>query len=483
MLRICLSLLLLTVSINTWSASIEGLRLSQSKENTRLVFDLNRSVKYTIFTLSNPERIVIDLIQTIKPSYLKIPDLNQSPLHSIRYAAWDKNTLRIVLDLKHPLKYESQTLAPNQGYPHRLVIDLRSTVKSLVKEIKVKPKPVIATVITPSDPIKTVTTAPVKTVTTTPVKTVTPPQVTPKPAEIIITKPEPIMTVTKSTKTMPKRQIIIAIDAGHGGQDSGALGRGGTKEKTVVLAIAKRLAKLVNKEPGMRAYLTRDRDIFITLRQRIKRARNNNADMFISIHADAFKNTKARGASVFVLSERGASSEAAQLLADKENAADLAGGISLEDKDDLLASVLLDLSQTASLEASLEVANTVLSGLKRVGNVHKKHVESASFVVLKSPDIPSVLVETAFISNPAEERKLKSSSHQNKLARAMMSGIRNYFQRNPLPGSTIPQQHTVSRGDTLSIIAHRYQVSMTQLKQANDLKTSNIKIGEVLLIP
>jgi len=282
---------------------------------------------------------------------------------------------------------------------------------------------------------------------------------------------------------MAKRQIVIAIDAGHGGPDSGALGKGGTKEKTVVLAIAKRLAKLVNSEPGMRAYLTRDKDVFITLRQRIRRARNNNADMFISIHADAFKNTKARGASVFVLSERGASSEAAQLLADKENAADLAGGISLEDKDDLLASVLLDLSQTASLEASLEVANTVLSGLKRVGNVHKKHVESASFVVLKSPDIPSVLVETAFISNPAEERKLKTSSHQNKLARAMMSGIRSYFQRNPLPGSTVPQQHTVSRGDTLSIIAQRYQVSMTQLKKTNDLKTSNIKIGQILLIP
>ncbi|MDC9724342.1 MAG: N-acetylmuramoyl-L-alanine amidase [Gammaproteobacteria bacterium] len=467
MLRIFLILLLLTVSISTWSASIEGLRLSQAKENTRLVFDLNRSVKYTTFTLSNPERIVIDLSQTIKPTHLKIPDLSQSPLRSIRYAAWDKNTLRIVLDLKQPLKYESQTLAPNQGYPHRLVIDLKSTVNSVAKETKLEPKPTVATVITPS----------------TPVKTVTPPQVTPKPAKIVITKPEPIMTVTKSTKTMAKRQIIIAIDAGHGGQDSGALGKRGTKEKTVVLAIAKRLAKLVNKEPGMRAYLTRDRDIFITLRQRIKKARNNNADMFISIHADAFTNTKARGASVFVLSERGASSEAAQLLADKENAADLAGGISLEDKDDLLASVLLDLSQTASLEASLEVANTVLSGLKRVGNVHKKHVESASFVVLKSPDIPSVLVETAFISNPAEERKLNSSSHQNKLARAMMSGIRNYFQRNPLPGSSVPQQHTVSRGDTLSIIAHRYQVSMSQLKLANNLKTSNIKIGEVLLIP
>ena len=336
-LRIFLSLLLLTVSINTWSASIEGLRLSQSNENTRLVFDLNRSVDYKTFTLSNPDRIVIDLLHTLKPTQLKIPDLSQSPIRNIRHAAWDKNTLRIVLDLKHALTYESQTLAPHQGYPHRLVIDLISTQSPATQKVTIEPAPI--------------TVKP-----TTLVKTVTPPQITPKPAEIIVTQAKPVMAVTKSTKTMAKREIVVAIDAGHGGQDSGALGKGGTKEKTVVLAIAKRLAKLVNNEPGMRAYLTRDRDIFISLRQRIKRARNNNADMFISIHADAFKNTKARGASVFVLSERGASSEAAQLLADKENAADLAGGISLEDKDDLLASVLLDLSQTASLEASLEVA-------------------------------------------------------------------------------------------------------------------------------
>jgi len=465
MLRIFLSFLLLIAPFNTWSANIEGLRLSQSEANTRLVFDLSDKIEYKTFALSNPDRLVIDLIHTSRPEQLNIPKLDNSLIRTIRHAAWDQNTLRIVLDLHQTVKFESQTLPPNQGYPHRLVIDLIGTPKPTEK-------PVTAGTAVPK-------TAPAPTV----VKTITPPQITPKPKDITITKPEPVFTVTKSTKTMPKRNIIIAIDAGHGGQDSGALGAKGTKEKTVVLAIAKRLAKLVNSEPGMRAYLTRDKDIFITLRQRIKRARNNNADMFISIHADAFKNKKARGASVFVLSERGASSEAAQLLADKENAADLAGGISLEDKDDLLASVLLDLSQTASLEASLEVANTVLSGLKRVGNVHKKHVESASFVVLKSPDIPSVLVETAFISNPEEERKLKSTSHQNKLARAMMSGIRNYFQRNPLPNQILAQQHTVSRGESLSIIARRYQVSMTQIKNFNSLKSSEIKIGDILLIP
>ena len=467
MLRILLSLLLLITSTLSAAITLDGVRFSHSDNNYRLVFDLSQQVQYKTFTLSNPDRLVIDLVHTSASQSLKLPELTGSDIKGLRHAAWDKNTLRVVLDLKQSLKYESQLLKPSKNHPHRLVLDLHldkatqspKTVTTKVREKEVEKPAVTATI--------------------------TPPQITPKPAEITINqaKPKPIITVTKSTKTMIKRDIIIAIDPGHGGQDSGALGKHRTKEKDVVLAIAKRLAKLVDSEPGMRSYLTRDRDIFIPLRHRIKKARANNADMFISIHADAFKNTKARGASVFVLSERGASSEAAQLLADKENAADLAGGISLEDKDDLLASVLLDLSQTASLEGSLEVANTVLAGLKRVGNVHKKHVESAAFVVLKSPDIPSVLVETAFISNPEEERKLKSASHQNKLARAMMSGIRSYFQRNPLPGSNIPQQHTVSRGDTLSTIAQRYRITLAQLKANNNLSSSVLKVGEILLIP
>ena len=439
MLRFLPILLLLIASASSMATTIEGLRLSQSLSDTRLVFDLSGQANYHLFTLQNPERLVIDLKNTKQSKSLSLPDLSKTPIHNIRYAQRDKTTLRIVFDLKKPLQTNSQTLTQ----PHRLVIDLHDTSTTTVQS-----------------PIREETSVKVE--------------------KVEVTPPLIIKTVDSLP---PKRNIIIAIDAGHGGQDPGALGKNGTKEKTVVLAIAKRLAKLVNSEPGMKAYLTRDNDIFISLRQRIKRARKHDADMFISIHADAFKNKKAKGASVFVLSERGASSEAAQWLADKENSADLAGGISLEDKDDLLASVLLDLSQTASLEASLEVANTVLSGLKRVGNVHKKQVGSAAFVVLKSPDIPSILVETAFISNPNEERKLKSSSHQNKLARAMMSGIRNYFQRNPIPGTTVPQQHIVSSGDTLSTIAQRYQVSMVQLKSNNNLSSSKLKIGDILLIP
>jgi len=458
MYRLFLTLSLILMSTFAWSDEIQRIRVSHDTTSARLVFDLDKQAHYNIFKLDNPHRLVIDLKHFSQREKLTIPSLFNTPVQAVRYAAYDKNTLRIVLDLAHQVDYESQTLGPNKSYPHRLVIDLNYTAQQKVQPLIAKQEAAEAQV---NDQKASVPSSTPTTATVTPAK------------------------VVKSNKVLPRRDIIIAIDAGHGGQDSGALGRRGTKEKDVVLAIAKRLAKLVDAEPGMRAYMTRDSDVFISLRQRIRRARENGADMFISIHADAFHNVKAKGSSVYVLSERGASSEAAQILADRENSSDLAGGISLEDKDDLLASVLLDLSQTASLEASLEVANTVLSGLKRVGNVHKKQVESAAFVVLKSPDIPSVLVETAFISNPDEELKLRSSSHQIKLAHAMMVGIRNYFQRNPIPGSnsTLPQQHIVSRGDTLSTIAQRYQVSMTDIKATNNLRTTTLHIGDVLRIP
>jgi len=475
--------------MSVWAISLEDMRMSQTDSDTRVVFDFNEEVKYKVFKLHTPERLVIDLKNTTLRSGLDITQSNNNLIKKIRHAPWKETSLRIVFDLKQPIKYIAKPLQPTNGLPYRLIIDIHADgVGAEAVTLTPTPKPDSVS-ITPSKPIaaKPAVIAPPK-----------PPAVEPEPKKVEVIKPKPTPkpepkpvvqeepkkpTVSKSTKTITKRDIVIAIDPGHGGKDSGALGNKGTKEKDIVLAISKRLAKLVNDEPGMRAYLTRDRDVFIPLRHRIKRARDNNADMFISIHADAFKNTKAKGASVFVLSEKGASSEAAQLLADKENAADLAGGLKLiEGKDDLLAEVLIDLSQTASLEGSLEVGNTILSGLKRVGNVHKKHVESAAFVVLKSPDIPSVLVETAFISNPAEEKKLKSSSHQNKLARAIMSGIRNYFLRNPLPG-TEAQRHIVSRGDTLSTIAQRYQVSIAKIKSHNKLADANIKIGQTLLIP
>lgn len=461
MSRLLLGLILLMFTVDAHAASVENIRISQNTNLTRVVLDLDTALEYSSFTLTNPHRLVVDLKAAKVNKKLIAPTFNSAVVEKIRHAQHDQETYRLVFDLKQETDYEIQTLAPEGEYSHRLLVDLKHG-----------PATALATNKSSKSPEKATDKAEEK-------------------ASAQITKadtpPSPQQTATNTTvrnrPILPRRDIVIAIDPGHGGRDPGAIGRKGTREKDVVLAISRRLAKLVDNEPGMRAFMTRDRDEFITLRQRIQRAKKNGADMFISIHADAFQRTSAKGSSVYVLSQRGASSEAAQILADRENAADLAGGISLEDKDDLLASVLLDLSQTASLEASLEVGNSVLGGLKRVGPVHKKQVESAAFVVLKSPDIPSVLVETAFISNPEEERKLNDVNHQNKLAQAMLAGIRSYFQRNPITQQVKPQQHIVSSGDTLSTIAQRYRVNMSELKSTNNLQTSKLMVGDVLKIP
>jgi N-acetylmuramoyl-L-alanine amidase len=246
------------------------------------------------------------------------------------------------------------------------------------------------------------------------------------------------------------RDVIVAVDAGHGGQDPGATGRNGTREKDVVLAIARALASRINSEPGMRAVLTRPNDQFFTLRERILRARAVKADLFVSVHADSIRNRAVSGASVYVLSERGATDESARWLAERENAADLMGGVSLTDKDNTLASVLLDLSQSANISASMVAAEGVISALDRVGEVRKPQVQQAGFVVLKSPDIPSMLVETAYISNPAEEKRLKSSSQQDKLANAIFTGLRGYFANNPPPGTRFA---SVRRATVAGVIA------------------------------
>lgn len=446
-------LLILNVAL-AQATTVDNIRVSQNDRVTRLVLEMQDNATFKSFKLENPHRLVIDVENGKPNNALTVPSLADTPINTIRQGQHTPTTLRLVLDLKHKVEFDLQKLAPSGDYPHRLVIDLGVDLKTAAAtETDAKPA------------------------TQTP--RFTPPQAQNNPAAHIETTPPPVRT----SPMLPRRDIIVAIDPGHGGRDPGAIGPRGTREKDVVLQISNRLATLVDAEPGMRAFMTRDNDIFITLRQRIQRAKSAGADMFISIHADAFNRPNARGSSVYVLSQRGASSEAAQILADRENAADLAGGITLDDKDDVLASVLLDLSQTASLEASLEVGETVLGGLKRVGNVHKKKVESAAFVVLKSPDIPSVLVETAFISNPQEEQNLKSAQHQQKLAQAMMAGIRNYFQRNPITQQVKPQQHIVSSGDTLSTIAQRYQVKMSRLKSTNNLQTTHLQVGDVLKIP
>ncbi|MFQ5643359.1 MAG: N-acetylmuramoyl-L-alanine amidase [Thiogranum sp.] len=407
---------------------VQGARLWAAPDSTRVVFDISGPVEHRLFTLRNPNRLVIDLPNAAIDAGLKQTLTSGGIVKSLRSAPRNKKDLRLVLDLKGPVKPRSFVLKPNEQYGHRLVIDLfkaGAAGKSVPKKA--------------------------------------------------------------SSKPTRFRDLVIAIDAGHGGEDSGARGKKGTREKDAVLAIARRLAALVEKEPGMRPVLIRDGDYYIGLRKRIQKARKHRADLFISIHADAFRDRRVQGSSVFVISRRGASSEMARWLAARENAADLVGGVSLDDKDDLLAEVLLDLAQSATLEVSNEVADNVLDEMKRIGKMHKKRVQHAGFVVLKSPDIPSLLIETAFISNPAEEKRLRSSKHQQRVARAIMNGVRRYFVANPPEGTRLAKadtrKHVIQRGDTLSRIAQRYGVSMTTLRTSNRLSDDRLLVGKVLKIP
>jgi len=330
-----------------------------------------------------------------------------------------------------------------------------------------------------------------------------------------------------------QRAVVVAIDAGHGGKDPGSHGPGGTLEKDVTLAVARNLAAEINRQPGMKAVLTRDGDFFIPLTQRYRIARENNADLFVSIHADAFTSDDAKGSSVWVLSPRGKTSTAARWLADSENRADLIGGITLDDKDDGLAKVLLDLQQGWAMQASDMVASNVLKALGMLGPTHRGYVERANFVVLRSPDVPSILVETAFISNPAEERKLRDPAHQKQLAEAVMGGVKNYFESTPPPGTWFAAQaarrngnsvelasgkpasadkspaakpvgtsrvaqvnnpappadagvrdlHRVGPGESLRSIARQYGISIGALKSANQLSTDTVRAGTMLAIP
>jgi N-acetylmuramoyl-L-alanine amidase len=367
-------------------AEILDFRLSRSDGSTRLVFDLNAPVEHSVFTLSKPERVVIDIQNVGLGIELPARPDGVPLIEGIRNAPRDKDDLRVVLDLNKPVHPKSFLLPPEGATGYRLVIDLVGDGDT--------------------DAVQS-----------------------------------PPMVAKRLPESESLRDLIIAVDAGHGGKDPGAIGKRGTREKQVVLAIAGELARQINHERGMKAILIRDGDYYIGLRDRVDKARSQKADLFVSIHADAHKNTEARGSSVFALSLRGASSEAAKLLADRENASDLIGGVSLDDKDDLVASVLLDLSQTATIQSSLDVGDEILKELKRSGKLHRESVQQAGFMVLKSPDIPSILVETAFISNPEEERKLTSRQYQDKLAQTILSGIKRYFQRRAPPGTLLAQDN------------------------------------------
>jgi len=417
---------------------VDSLRYWSSPERTRMVFDVSSPAVHQVFLLANPARLVIDFKQTKLLKPLAQPPKKHALFSRVRSGSRNKKDLRVVVDLKQAVTPKSFALKPAKSQGHRLVVDLFA-----------KPQ-VLANTTTKNKAIKA-------------------------------TK-----TVTKAV-TNKARDIIIAIDAGHGGKDPGAHGPKGTQEKKVVYAIAKKLEVLINKKPGMKAVMVRKGDYYIKLRKRIQIARAAKADLFVSIHADAFKNSKVKGASVFTLSNRGASSEAARWLAHHENSADLVGGLSLADKGDMLATVLMDLSQTATKEASKDVAGSILKNFKSIGHLHKDDVQKAGFMVLKSPDIPSVLVETAFISNPYEERKLKSSKHQAKMAKAIFKGVVGYFEQHA-PVDTYfalnaSKKHIISRGETLSGIAHQYGVSMRSIKSVNALASNQVRIGQVLEIP
>lgn len=433
-------LLLSMVASPLYAASVKSLRLWRAPDNTRLVFDLSAPVEHKIFTLSNPARLVIDVSGASMSSQLAKLDLNDTPIKKVRSAKRNGNDLRVVLDLKEAVRPKSFTLKKHGDKLDRLVVDLFDQKKTVIKTVQ---------------------------------------QVT-------------------QQASGKKRDIIIAIDAGHGGEDPGAVGpKIGKKralEKHVVLAISKELATLINKQPGYRAELIRKGDYYIPLRKRRNLAREKRADLFISIHADAFKDKRAKGASVFALSRRGATSETARFLARKENEADLIGGVgsvSLEDKDEVLAGVLVDLSMTATLSSSLEVGDRVLKSMDSVAKLHKHQVEQAGFAVLKSPDVPSILVETGFISNPDEAKKLSSHYYRSNMAKSIFKGVKQYFNQYPPAGSYVAwkkaggkdREHVIARGDTLSGIAKRYNVSVNQLRSANSLSSSTIRIGQRLKIP
>ncbi len=448
-------LLICSFSLQAGQTDINSLRLWSAPDHTRLVFDVSSSVQHHIFTLSNPDRLVIDFTDAKLNTSLAGFSGNDRLVSSIRSGPRGGSDLRIVLDLKSKIDPRIFALPPNREYGHRLVLDLYETAPAEVAPIN---------------------TAQIKS---------TPERIDPQVKMSSAKK--------KVEKYQPGRDVVIAIDAGHGGEDPGAIGRNGTKEKDVVLSIARKLADAIRREKGMRPVLIRDGDYYLGLRKRSALARKHKADLFISIHADAFRDRRARGSSVFTLSNKGASSEAARWLAERENSADLIGGVELKDKDDVLASVLLDLSQTGSRQVSHDVAEKVLRNMRRVGSVHKGDVQRAGFAVLKSPDVPSILVETAFISNPVEERKLRSRSHQDALAKTILSGVKDYFYSNPPPGTVLAQRlgqnevasrkHVISRGDTLGLIAEQYQVSVNGLRNANGLSGDTIRVGQVLQIP
>ncbi len=418
-LSLCSGFLLLSLLLLPGAApaatQVTSTRVWPAQDYTRITLESAVPIKHQVLQLRNPDRLVLDLEDiAVTPAIEELAGkigAGDPYVKAVRVGRFRPGTVRLVFDLKAEARPEVFTLRPIAEYGHRLVLDIYPAqavdpLLALLEKSQAAPPATID-----GKPAATIATAPAETARPTP-------EAAPK-------------TGARAGKPDSQRLIVVAIDAGHGGEDPGAKGRRGTYEKDVTLAIARKLKAMIDQEPNMRAVLTRDGDYFIPLQLRVQKARRVNADLFVSVHADAFIKPHARGSSVFALSESGATSAAARWLAKKENEADLIGGVNLDVSDPYLKQTLLDLSQTATINDSLKLAKSVLGELGEINALHKASVEQAGFAVLKAPDIPSILVETAFISNPDEEKKLKDEAYQEKMAEAILSGIKRYFAQNP----------------------------------------------------
>lgn len=444
--------MLLSLSlVSGWLAAAEltAIAVEQEGKTTEVALRLSADAKYRHFALQSPDRLVLDL-SGVKAKLAAKP--SGGVIKNIRTGVRNGNDLRVVFDLTTEVSAEvSKTAAGEQVFMSLSLRPLNGAVIKPTAKPAAKPAP----------------------------KPVAKPQVTPAP------KPVAAPQVVKK-EVKQRRPVRVVIDAGHGGKDTGAIGPSGTREKDVALSVSKRLYQILKDSPDFAPVMSRNGDQFLKLRRRMDVARNNKADAFVSIHANSFTSRKVRGGSVYALSIGGATSEHARWLAERENAADLVGGVSIQDKDNSLAAVLLDLSQTATLEASIELADNVLKELAVIGPLHKKTVQQAGFLVLKSPDIPSILVETAYISNPKEERKLRDARYQQKLANAIFRGLRDFFVANPPPGTLFAQHggdYIVRRGDSLSVLAQRWGTTVNAIRQVNQLRSSNLEVGQQLIIP
>lgn len=428
-----LLLWLFSFSLNA-ANDIKGVRIWPSPDNTRVVFDLAEKPEYSYFFLKKPDRLVIDLKNTKANYSFDRVNIKSDLIKRIRYSKPEyKHSQRVVLDLKLPLQAGIFALAPVDNYGNRLVVDLSDSNESdSIKETK------------------------------------------------------------KDVSETDKRNIIIAIDAGHGGEDPGSIGPSGLYEKKVTYQISQKITDMLNKEVGLKAYMVRTGDYYIDVNKRSVIARKKKADLLLSIHADAFTSPQPSGGSVWMLSLKRANTEIGRWIEQKEQHSQLLGGAAEIIKDTInekyLAKALLDMSMDHSIVTSYDLSKELVYQLKKVTKMHKKEPQTASLGVLKSPDIPSILIETGFISNPREERKLTQRDHQNKLARAITTAVKNYYRRNPPDGTLYAsiynkKDHVVERGESLSVIARRYSVSITQLKNENKLKNDRLFVGQTLKIP